>query len=337
MQHTPRWAHVALAAIALVLSMLAAEAVYRTNPLDHPPQPQEAIAAGRLNLQTQVALELTSTASAAQIADGQLFVTGEKFGLLTARSAAGAEYERVGAVQLPAAPQGIAVRRGLAAIACAWGGTVFVDTSDLAQPRVTGSVASGSSARNVVLEDDFAYVADWGGGMQVVSITDPANPQTVGIGATRGTAYDVAVKDDRVYVAAFDSGVVVFDVSDKAQPRVVGEWKSLPAPTGIAIKGNLVYVADEQRGLYLVDISQPDLPRIVANVRTIVGARDVVPLGDIAYVSDLTGGLSAFDVSDVNAVKPLGRTQVGSAPVGLATAGRDVLLATDNVLTGRLQ
>ena len=329
---------VALAALTVALLVLAGEAVYRTNPIQHAPQPADAIAAERLDLATTVALELTSTATAAQGSTDEFVVVGEKFGLITARRTAGqTAYSVAGTSTLPAPPQGLAVRPGLAAVACAWGGTVFVQLDDLQNPKIVGSVASGSSARNVVLAGDHAYIADWGGGLQVVSVADVRNPQTVGTGPTNGHAYDVAIKEDRAYVAAFDSGVVVFDISDPSQPRVVGEWKSLPAPTGIAITGNTVYVADEQRGLYLVDIAEPDRPRIVANVRTIVGARDVVPVGDVAYVTDLTGGLSAFEVSGEEAPTPLGRTQIGSAPVGLSSIQSDLLIATDDALFGRLK
>jgi len=329
----PRVRAIAVGAIVVLLCVAAAEAAVRTNPITHPPRvTRELGAPGLVTLRPSVAASLSAPCAIVATQGELTVVAGEQLGFATLVPDSSGVLRETARLDLPGPPMAIALSGDTAAVACAWGGTVFFDVSKPSSPSLIGAVPCASSARAVSLAGDHAYVADWDSGMQVIRLVSGIKPQSITFANTPGHAYDVAVNGSKAYIADFEGGVRVFDITNPFRPATVGSWAMMPSATGVTAIGSTVYVVDEQKGLFVVDVADIETPKVLSEVRTEVSARKIEVLGDVAFISDPAGGVTLLDVSEPRGVRNLGRTQIGATVVGVAPQNGRAYLAAGHLL-----
>jgi hypothetical protein len=189
----------------------------------------------------------------------------------------------------------VAVRGGLAYIACAIAGLVVVDVSVPTAPAIIGQEPLPGRVWDVALEGDYAYLAEGtalnDGGLYVVDISDPSDPVLTGSMAAHGDAYGVSVVGTYAYLADDYFGVNVVDVSNPAAPTSVRLLGTPGRKQDAFAQGDVLYVTDGPTGLTVADISLPLAAHTLGGIETIDFAYGVTADQEAVYVADRGGGL----------------------------------------------
>ncbi|HEX5037708.1 MAG TPA: hypothetical protein VFX30_11155 [bacterium] len=184
---------------------------------------------------------------------------------------------------LPEIPKDIAVAGDFAYVTDA-AGLKVLDCSDVARPRLAGSLDLTGSALDVAARDGFAYVASAVLGLRVVDASDPARPTLATEIPMISGAAGVAVQGDRLVVVDGSFGLRFYDLVDPADPRPIGQFVRDGLSGVIAAEGDLLFLgftdpSNNRTGVLIVDAADP------ANA--------------VALSSFATGGLPAgIDVSN---------------------------------------
>lgn len=322
----------------LALLVGAGEAVWRTNPFTHSPEPvaartsspspaQPSLAAPTITTKA-VATELTNARMVA-FADGRLLVGDKSSGLHVYRSGSGG-YAQVGATRVPGEPVSAVGTRGRASVSCAWGGLAIVDLSKPASPTVTGSYPTDALTRGSDLVGNGIIIADWNAGLHLLDARKTGKPRLAGTLVTPGHACGVVAEGRTAYVADFEGGVHVVDVSDPSRPTIVDTYPA-HAAAAIASRGTTLFVADEQQGVLVLDVSQPKAIRRLSAYPMQGKAHALSLAGDVLVVSDLAGDVFVLDVT-VPALPTLrGVAHSGGTVYSVTTDGRTLVYAAGTV------
>lgn len=236
-------------------------------------------------------------------------------------------------LSIPGFPNGVDVGGDLAFVASGSAGLYVVDVSNLAQPRILGSLETGGNANDVRMVGDRAYVADGTNGLLIVDVSDPGAPALLGRADTPGVATDIALRDDFAYVADGNAGLAVIDVSVPTAPVLRGQVDTSGNARGVDVgDGGLVVVADDGGGVVVIDATNPAAPSILGRTHTrgyYSSAADVRVRGNLAYVADAAGftmgGLKVVDLRVPRTPVVVGRTTDSFALDGIAVEDGFVL------------
>jgi hypothetical protein len=153
-----------------------------------------------------------------------------------------------------------------------WGGLVFYDISDPANPLRVGGYPLGSTVESVLVDGDI-LVYSFVDQSTILDISQPLTP--VLLNTYPGKAYE---KDgDKLYVSGWSyvdpdglSGVDVLDISQPAQPDLVGRYTTPNPVYGYARWGKTIYLQTitpfgNYYDLQLVDVTDPSNPYMAGN------------------------------------------------------------------------
>lgn len=161
-------------------------------------------------------------------------------------------------------PQGVALLRTRAYLACRAAGIVAVDLSDASYLRVAERLKTPNFARGVTWSGGCLYVAD-SKGLGVVDISRKDDLKLIGYAETEGCAEKTALMGCLAYVATGKYGVEIFDVTDPSKPAAKGKWADMSPWYGsyvhaLAVARGHAYLADMSFGLFIYGLS--DLKRL---------------------------------------------------------------------------
>jgi choice-of-anchor B domain-containing protein len=153
-------------------------------------------------------------------------------------------------------------------------GLSVVDVTNPGSPRLTGTIAGGSSAwREVKTYREFAYVTtEAQTGLDIVDLRDPNRPAKLRTWSeTFASAHTLWIDDETglLYANGTQSGMHVLDLSaDPANPREVGRFTDFYVHDCYR-RGNRLYAAAIRNGfLATLDVARPDAIRELGRFNT---------------------------------------------------------------------
>ena len=99
------------------------------------------------------------------------------------------------------------------------GGMHVVDVSNVANPRIVGTIAGVKSAKGVAVQNPLLYVAASAEGLQAWDVSDPWVPIAITSYDTPGEAIRVAVMGDLIYLADDEGGLFTFRLRNRSETR----------------------------------------------------------------------------------------------------------------------
>ncbi|MCU0224355.1 MAG: thrombospondin type 3 repeat-containing protein [Acidobacteria bacterium] len=216
----------------------------------------------------------------------------------------------VGTLDLPYAPEEMALEGTQLYLATNWDGLAIIDVSDPAAPALAGTFATtDQSALSVDVSGSVAYVG-LVGGLDIVDVGNPAAPSLITHLPYEWLVNGVVVDPPLAYVAVSDGSEVstlhVLDVSDPSRPQEIGSCVTPGGGGRLALAGSLLFVAAGSPGLHIVDVGDPTAPALLSTVPTPAGgSANVAAAGSLAYVTYYWGGLQIVDASDPRAPRVL--------------------------------
>ena len=216
-------------------------------------------------------------------------------------------------VELPTAPQDIAVDGERAYVAAGAGGLQVVGL-DAPGLRLLGSAVTTGKARGVAASGDNAYVAAELAGLRVFDVAQPEQPVEVGHVSVGARALALAVRPPYVYVAAqyFDpqtasnTFLAVIDASHPDAPQLVTRVQGDAVVSDLAAEGDRLYLATN-RGLRVMSLADPALPTEVGRYPA-AGYYTLYSLavrGDVVTVGHYQSGVEEFRINPQGQPSPV--------------------------------
>ncbi len=152
-------------------------------------------------------------------------------------------------------------------------GLSVVDVTSPASPRLTGTIAGGSSAwREVRTYREYAYVTtEAQTGLDIVDLRDPDRPVKLRTWSeTFQSAHSLWIDAEAglLYANGTQSGMHVLDLADPTNPREVGRFGDFYVHDCYT-RGNRLYAAAIRNGfLATLDVSRPDAIREISRFST---------------------------------------------------------------------
>ncbi len=226
---------------------------------------------------------------------------------------------------------GLGVIGDLVIVADSFGGTKFVDVSDIDSPLIVHS--SPGSGRNVHESGHHAFVARGHLGLSIWDVSDPANILVAGrLTGLEDSITDVFVDGQYAYIT--DAGVdlmKVVDVSDVGNPVVVGSVSIDENSSSIEVSDGRAYVGSfTSVGLDVIDLGDPLNPLLLGSIdlpNTALATRVRWPY---AYVAARDTGLVIVDIADPVSMSIVGTFDVGGVAVDLELVGDIAYVAENN-------
>ncbi|MCM3748201.1 hypothetical protein M3223_12635 [Paenibacillus pasadenensis] len=186
--------------------------------------------------------------------------------------------------------------------------------------RIMKTIRVGQLPNSVAVSPDGKRIFTTNGAGDSVTIISTGTNlvvQTVkGVGA-EPFAVDFSLRRNRYYVPSFYSGsLFVLDIQTN---RVLSEIPVGNGPVGVAVSPdeNSVYVTSVGAGISIINA---DTDRVVGTVAEMDSwGIDFSPDGSTYYVNNV--GSNSVSMYDARSNKPLQRTSVGLAPIGIVVSG----------------
>lgn len=201
-------------------------------------------------------------------------------------------------------------------------GLSVVDVTDPARPRLTGTIAGGSSAwREVKTYGRYAYVTtEAQTGLDIVDLGDPDRPRKVRTWSeTFRSAHTIWIDEatGHAYVNGTQSGMHVLDLAqDPESPRELGVFDGFYVHDSYR-RGDRLYTAAIRDGfLAILDVSRPEAIRELTRFTTGGGITHNAWLtrdGRHLFTTDERGG-APLEGWDLLATPPLKVSQYIAAP-----------------------
>ena len=221
--------------------------------------------------------------------------------------------QAMGYLNLPGTPNGVALGKDTAYVACTNAGLQIVSLPPDNALEVVGSVVLVDAAHDVRVVGETAYVAAGGAGLVVVDVSEPAAPVVIGSADTPGTAWDLAVAGTTAVIADSEQGLALLDISDAGAPVLLDTLATPSATKGVDLSstGTLAVVALGGSGVATVTVAGGELS-VAGSLSVGADAREIALEGTLAFVAIGNSGMAIVDVSD-----PGAPTQVSSIGPGL--------------------
>ena len=228
--------------------------------------------------------------------NNRVCATSDYFGLTVVDLGFASEPEIVAVFQ-PATGQtkDVAMRDGLAYLACHDGGLQIVDATQPGELALYSSATTSALVDHVALTGNLALLTGSYHTLDVVDISDPTAPVLVGSVDTEGSNWGLAAGGDLAVISG--SYLVVVDIGDPTNPVVLAEVEQPTTAMGAALLGNLVCLTCE-REVRIYDLTVPTAPVLVSTVATPGESRDIALDERYAYVTDGYGGIQILDLAD---------------------------------------
>ncbi|MCP4675582.1 MAG: hypothetical protein GY854_08790 [Deltaproteobacteria bacterium] len=281
-----------------------------------------------LNPRSQEAAAATKSRGDAVISSSGLIYRGATAGLIIGEIKDDKFFER-STTYLPGAASDIAVRDGVAFVACGPAGVFVIDVS-ATTPKILAVVDTPGGAYRLHQSGSLLAIADGTAGVVVVDITNPTKPAPVASWTSNSYVRHVLVDDDTVFAAEDRSGVAVLRLGAGNSLELLARLKTDGRARALHLEGTTLYVADGPGGLLVADVSNPERPRAIGKHALPDMARDVVAIKGYAFVANGDNGLVVLDVSDPIAPSPVS-TFVTEMPVNrVQTSDTHLLIGNDS-------
>lgn len=243
---------------------------------------------------------------------------------------------RVGAIELPDFPMGIAASGGLAFVANGDAGLRVIDVSTPSSPVEVGGLP-GAAFLGVAAVASYAYVGT-STELLVVDVSNPASPAQVGACTLPSPTHRMAAQGTTAYVTAGEAGLRIIDVSNSTSPVELGSWNDPQwGVRGVSASGSFAYVTlnpslfnpEQPFGrMTVIDVSIPSSP-IEVGWQNMWDPGEIVALGSVACVG-ARWDLHIVDVSTPSSPDVVGRLPVlGSADEVAVSASLAVVMDSD--------
>jgi hypothetical protein len=202
-------------------------------------------------------------------------------------------------LEIPFPAQRILLNGNYAYIVICDYGLLKADMSNPENPRLVGSMKTGSAIKDLQIRDNYAYVAD--GEFKIIDISNRAFPLIVGnmILPELEIESGFAVSGNYAFISFIGNNIYYFgivDIENKNAPFLTGACATPGYVGKIAVQGNYAYVTDYSTGVLVIDISNPLIPRIVATHRPNGNVTDIQVQGNYAYILVQHHNLQIVDI-----------------------------------------
>lgn len=212
------------------------------------------------------------------------------------------------------------------------GGFLFVDISDMTNPRLLGKYgpidiferyyngeARGSLAIGAARED----------GLDFVDISNLRNPNFITRYLNNNYTYEsVVFRGNFAYAAIRNDGMEIINISNPQDPRFVRRIVGFENAWDVFIDDrNLLYVADGPAGLKIFSLAQPDNPALMATISGSGASREVIVKNNRAFLACGLAGVDIIDVADPSAPQFLNNVAIGFGTVNHLDVDGDRLYA----------
>ncbi|APG26596.1 hypothetical protein A7E78_01195 [Syntrophotalea acetylenivorans] len=216
----------------------------------------------------------------------------------------------------------VVVRGDTAYLANGHRGFLVVDTRNLHQPLIVGSVDTPGPAWAIAIAGSYAYVADGTAGLQVISIDDLHQPRIVATLPIEGDAIDVLVTGDRVVVATRKHGVKIVSVEHPQRPRLVAE---IAVEGGgvkrLALDGGKLFVVKGKQGVWEYAFDDTEGYPLVRKLETSGSAQSIEVSEKEILVCCGKNGLDIFPLAGTESKPSFSIDTPGSARAAVVVGG----------------
>lgn len=205
-------------------------------------------------------------------------------------------------------PQGVAVKKGTAYLACRRNGVRIYDISNTAEPKLKKSIETPFSRGIAIGDDGLVFSADDTRGVSVIQ--DGKVVSTVPVES--GSAARVRVSDSTLYVANGTGILKIFSICQNGTltPRPGIEKLTHHTYYGtycydLATSGNSIFLACGENGVLAIDVSNPEKPAVSAYSAELLysAVKGVAARDKFVFASDNSENLVVINIAESGRMK----------------------------------
>ncbi len=210
--------------------------------------------------------------------------------------------------------------------------TAQLDVAGNIPISAVGSVATGTTAYNDIVQGNYAYVTNYNSNtLQIIDVSNPAAPVTLStiVTGTGSGPIGQFIQGNYDYIANWNNSTfAIVNISNPSSPVLLSS-----ATTGttynhiVSVQGRYAYMVSGGNLLQVIDISNPSSPVVVGSTY-VASAQSMYILGHYAYIGNYYNNLEIIDISTPSSPAIVGNVSIASNANGLYVQGEYAYVST---------
>lgn len=236
-------------------------------------------------------------------------------------------------IALPAVPRAVTVRDDALYVIDDARQLTTYKISDPVHPELIGSTYLGGTGKKLAFAGNMGVTG--AGGVKILEAVSPSSPAIIGQADGIANAKAVACAGSLAFLAGGSEGLFVVDVSRPAEPTVKGSI-GRGSFDFVNASSEVILAADNDAAsgggkLVAIDVSTPDRPAVAGTVDVGSKVTGLSVAGSLAYVVSADDCLQTFEVGDRQAMRRLGRAELGHGGTGVCVDAALAFVASSTV------
>ncbi len=213
----------------------------------------------------------------------------------------GLQILRISSLKLPALPARLYADKEYCYVADRDSGLQIIDISDIADPKIAGSLTNIGNSVNLSINGEIAYIASLDSGFQAVDVKVSGNPVKLSTINSFYELNDLKISGQYAYLVDQESLYIV-NIKNALNPIISGKYGPLFYSSSVELIDKYAYslhchYREEYCTLVIMDISNPMKPIEVSQFDSLYPWDQLVIENDYLYVAGFNAGLRIYDIS----------------------------------------